>query len=69
MAFGVQLLHHRHHFDSRGVPGPLRAVSEAERLAGHRIEKMFGSYAFIEGWAHYTEQMMLEEASAAARIR
>jgi uncharacterized protein (DUF885 family) len=25
-----------------------------------RIEKVFGSYAFIEGWAHYTEQMMLE---------
>jgi uncharacterized protein (DUF885 family) len=26
-----------------------------------KIEKMFGSYAFIEGWAHYTEQMMMEE--------
>ena len=26
-----------------------------------RTRKLFGSYAFIEGWAHYTEQMMLEE--------
>jgi uncharacterized protein (DUF885 family) len=25
------------------------------------IEKIFGSYAFIEGWAHYTEQMMMDE--------
>ncbi len=26
-----------------------------------RIEKIIGSYAFVEGWAHYTEQMMLDE--------
>lgn len=26
-----------------------------------KIEKIFGSYAFIEGWAHYTEQMVLDE--------
>jgi uncharacterized protein (DUF885 family) len=26
-----------------------------------RVRKIFGSYAFVEGWAHYTEQMMLEE--------
>lgn len=25
------------------------------------IEKIFGSYAFTEGWAHYTEKMMLDE--------
>ncbi len=25
------------------------------------IEKVFGSYAFIEGWAHYCEIMMVEE--------
>ena len=25
-----------------------------------RIEKIFGSYAFIEGWAHYCEQMMAD---------
>jgi uncharacterized protein (DUF885 family) len=26
-----------------------------------RIEKIFGSYAFVEGWAHYCEQMVLDE--------
>ncbi len=26
-----------------------------------KLEKIFGSYAFIEGWAHYTEKMMLDE--------
>jgi len=25
-----------------------------------RIEKIFGSYAFVEGWAHYCEQMMAD---------
>jgi uncharacterized protein (DUF885 family) len=27
----------------------------------NRLRKILGSYAFIEGWAHYAEQMMLEE--------
>ena len=26
-----------------------------------KVEKIFGSYAFVEGWAHYTEKMMLDE--------
>jgi len=26
-----------------------------------KVEKIFGSYAFIEGWAHYCEQMMIEQ--------
>jgi uncharacterized protein (DUF885 family) len=25
------------------------------------LEKIFGSYAFIEGWAHYAEQMMVDQ--------
>jgi uncharacterized protein (DUF885 family) len=25
------------------------------------IRKTFGSYSFVEGWAHYCEQMMIEE--------
>lgn len=29
--------------------------------AASRLEKIFDSYAFIEGWAHYTEQMILDE--------
>jgi uncharacterized protein (DUF885 family) len=30
-----------------------------------RLEKIFGSYAFIEGWAHYAEQMMVDEGFGA----
>jgi uncharacterized protein (DUF885 family) len=26
-----------------------------------RLEKIFGAYAFVEGWAHYAEQMMVDE--------
>ena len=26
-----------------------------------KVEKIFGSYAFIEGWAHYCERMMVDE--------
>ena len=26
-----------------------------------KVEKIFGSYAFIEGWAHYCEKMMVDE--------
>jgi uncharacterized protein (DUF885 family) len=26
-----------------------------------KVEKIFGSYAFIEGWAHYCEEMMIDE--------
>ncbi|MGZ5504226.1 MAG: DUF885 domain-containing protein [Chthoniobacterales bacterium] len=26
-----------------------------------KLAKIFGSYAFVEGWAHYAEKMMLEE--------
>jgi len=26
-----------------------------------KVEKIFGSYAFIEGWAHYCEKLMLDE--------
>ena len=26
-----------------------------------RAEKIFGSYAFVEGWAHYTEKMVIDE--------
>jgi uncharacterized protein (DUF885 family) len=26
-----------------------------------KVEKIFGSYAFIKGWAHYCEKMMLDE--------
>jgi uncharacterized protein (DUF885 family) len=31
-----------------------------------RLEKIFNSYAFVEGWAHYTEQMMVDEGFGAS---
>ncbi len=41
-----------------------------------KIEKMFGSYAFVEGWAHYCEKMMADagyghngDTVAAAKFR
>jgi uncharacterized protein (DUF885 family) len=34
--------------------------------AASRLRKIFGSYAFVEGWAHYTEQMILDEGFSAA---
>ncbi len=30
-----------------------------------RVQKMVASYSFVEGWAHYAEQMMVEEGFAA----
>ena len=34
-----------------------------------KLEKIFTSYAFVEGWAHYTEQMMLDEGFGANGFR
>src|SRR5437879_10388989 len=31
-----------------------------------KVEKIFGSYAFVEGWAHYCEKMMLDEGFGSA---
>lgn len=36
-----------------------------ERRAPTRVQMIFGSYSFVEGWAHYTEQMMVEEGFGA----
>ncbi|HEY0098588.1 MAG TPA: DUF885 family protein, partial [Pyrinomonadaceae bacterium] len=33
----------------------------AARQTASRVRAVFGSASFIEGWAHYSEQMMLEE--------
>ena len=35
-----------------------------ERRAPTTVQAMFGSYSFTEGWAHYGEQLMIEEGSA-----
>jgi uncharacterized protein (DUF885 family) len=31
-----------------------------------KVEKIFGSYAFIEGWAHYCEKMMIDDGYGSA---
>ena len=33
-----------------------------------KLEKIFTSYAFVEGWAHYAEQMMVDEGFGASRV-
>jgi uncharacterized protein (DUF885 family) len=30
-----------------------------------KVEKIFGSYAFVEGWAHYCEKLMIDEGFGA----
>jgi hypothetical protein len=32
-----------------------------QERAPSRVQKAFGNYAFVEGWAHYSEQMMIDE--------
>ena len=32
----------------------------------NKVEKIFGSYGFIEGWAHYCEKMMLDQGFGTA---
>jgi uncharacterized protein (DUF885 family) len=41
-------------------PGHFLQGRWAER-APTRVQKLSGSYSFTEGWAHYVEQMMIEE--------
>jgi uncharacterized protein (DUF885 family) len=42
-------------------PGHYVQFQHLNASSATKIEKIFGSYAFVEGWAHYCEQMMLEE--------
>jgi uncharacterized protein (DUF885 family) len=42
-------------------PGHYIQFLHLKASSASKIEKIFASYAFIEGWAHYTEKMMLEE--------
>ena len=42
-------------------PGHYTQFLHLKTSSATRIEKIFASYAFVEGWAHYTEKMMLDE--------
>ncbi len=40
-----------------------------DKKALSRISLVFGAYSFVEGWAHYTEEMMVEEGFGAGDSR
>jgi uncharacterized protein (DUF885 family) len=42
-------------------PGHYTQFLHLNASAASKVAKIFGSYAFIEGWAHYAEKMMLDE--------
>lgn len=42
-------------------PGHYTQFLHLNASKASKIEKIFGNYAFVEGWAHYTERMMLDE--------
>ncbi len=42
-------------------PGHYTQFLHLNASSATRIEKIFSSYAYVEGWAHYTEKMMLDE--------
>jgi uncharacterized protein (DUF885 family) len=46
-------------------PGHYVQFLQLQASNADRIDKIFGSYAFIEGWAHYCEQMTIDEGYGA----
>lgn len=42
-------------------PGHYTQFLHLNASGASKIEKIFGSYAFIEGWAHYCEKMLVDE--------
>ncbi len=42
-------------------PGHYTQFLHLNASKASRVQKIFGSYAFTEGWAHYTEKMMVDE--------
>jgi uncharacterized protein (DUF885 family) len=45
-------------------PGHFVQNTVLNNSSASKIKKIFGSYAFSEGWAHYTEQIMMDEGFA-----
>ncbi len=46
-------------------PGHYAQFLHLNASQASRVAKMFTSYAFVEGWAHYTEQLLLDEGFGA----
>ncbi len=42
-------------------PGHYVQFLRLNASSASKVEKIFGSYAFIEGWAHYCEKLMIDE--------
>lgn len=42
-------------------PGHYVQFLRLNASAANKVEKIFGSYGFVEGWAHYCEKMMLDQ--------
>ena len=42
-------------------PGHYVQFLRLNASSSSKVEKIFGSYAFIEGWAHYCEKMMVDD--------
>ena len=42
-------------------PGHYSQFLRLNASPASKVEKIFGSYAFIEGWAHYCEKIMIDE--------
>ncbi len=42
-------------------PGHYTQFLHLNASSATKVEKMFGNYAYVEGWAHYCEQMMTEQ--------
>jgi uncharacterized protein (DUF885 family) len=42
-------------------PGHYIQFLSMKASSATRLEKILGSYAYIEGWAHYSEQMLIDE--------
>jgi uncharacterized protein (DUF885 family) len=47
-------------------PGHYVQFLHLNESSASKVEKIFGSYAFIEGWAHYCEKMMIDEGFGSA---
>lgn len=49
-------------------PGHYVQFLRLNASSANKVEKIFGSYGFIEGWAHYCEQMMVEQGFGSAPL-
>jgi uncharacterized protein (DUF885 family) len=47
-------------------PGHYVQFLRLNASAATKVEKIFGSYGFIEGWAHYCEKMMVDQGYGSA---